>query len=134
MNENIFHELDRIIHEPGRLSIITLLASVGELSFTELRDQLGMTDGNLSLHIQTLEKAGYVEESRVLRNRRCLTLYKLTSTGREAFIRYLSLLEKIIEKVKEGLDGTGNQIKSPHLHNEKPSSQFDINYPKALDI
>jgi len=98
-----FQELDRVIHEKGRLSILTLLASEGELSFTELRDLLGMTDGNLSLHLQTLQKAGYVAITRRYRNRRPWTTCSLTPEGRKAFERYLQVLERIIQTGRRGL-------------------------------
>ena len=103
MKPEWFQELDRVIHEKGRLSILTLLASEGELSFTELRDLLGMTDGNLSLHLQTLQKAGYVAITRRYRNRRPWTTCSLTPEGREAFERYLQVLERIIQTGRRGL-------------------------------
>ena len=54
MNQDLFLQLDRVIHEKGRLAIMSALAASPELSFTELRDMLDMTDGNLTTHIRTL--------------------------------------------------------------------------------
>ena len=55
MNLAAYHSLDRVIHEKGRMAIMSLLAASSELSFTELRDTLQMTDGNLSVHLRTLQ-------------------------------------------------------------------------------
>ena len=60
MNPQSFLQLDRVIHEKGRLAIMSMLAATAELAFTEMRDALGMTDGNLTTHIRTLQEAGYV--------------------------------------------------------------------------
>ena len=60
MNPEAFQHLDKIIHEKGRMAIMSMLAASTELSFTELRDALRMTDGNVTTHIRTLQKAGYV--------------------------------------------------------------------------
>ncbi len=54
-------ELDRLIHERVRLGIVSALAVNGSLTFTDLRDLLGTTDGNLSAHARRLEDAGYVD-------------------------------------------------------------------------
>ena len=61
MNPEAFLQLDRVIHEKGRLAIMSMLAASPELSFTEMRDSLKMTDGNLTTHIRTLQEAGYVD-------------------------------------------------------------------------
>ena len=66
MNPEPFLQLDRVIHEKGRLAIMSMLAASPELSFTELRDALDMTDGNLTTHIRTLQEAGYVVRHQVL--------------------------------------------------------------------
>jgi DNA-binding MarR family transcriptional regulator len=60
VNPEPFLQLDRVIHEKGRLTIMSMLAASPELSFTELRDGLGMTDGNLTTHIRTLQQSGYL--------------------------------------------------------------------------
>jgi DNA-binding transcriptional ArsR family regulator len=58
VNPQAFLQLDRVIHEKGRLAIMSMLAASPELSFTEMRDTLKMTDGNLTTHIRTLQEAG----------------------------------------------------------------------------
>ncbi len=94
-------QLDRLIHEKGRMAIMSLLAASPELSFTDLRDSLGMTDGNLSVHLKTLQEAGYVAVTKTYRDRRPLTTSSLTPSGRSAFSDYINLLEKIVQQHKK---------------------------------
>jgi DNA-binding MarR family transcriptional regulator len=91
-------QLDRVIHEPGRLAIMSVLAASPDLSFTDLRNTLGMTDGNLTTHMRTLQEAGYVSIAKSFRNRRPLTTASLTAAGRRAFADYVALLEKIVKQ------------------------------------
>ncbi len=100
MNPAPYLQLDRVIHEKGRLAIMSMLAASPELSFTELRDALGMTDGNLTTHIRTLQEAGYLSVTKSFQNNRPLTTCALTAAGRKAFIRYINLLEQIIRQNK----------------------------------
>jgi DNA-binding MarR family transcriptional regulator len=93
-------QLDRIIHEKGRLAIMSMLAASTELSFTELRDALEMTDGNLTTHVRTLQEAGYVAVAKSYQQGRRLTTVSLTAAGRRAFADYVSLLERIIQQAK----------------------------------
>jgi DNA-binding MarR family transcriptional regulator len=93
-------QLDRIIHEKGRLAIMSVLAATPELSFTELRDALQMTDGNLTTHIRTLQEAGYVSVAKSYQRNRRLTTVSLTPAGRRAFADYVSLLERIVRQAK----------------------------------
>ena len=83
MNPEPFLQLDRVIHEKGRLAIMSMLAASPELSFTELRDALDMTDGNLTTHIRTLQEAGYVSVTKSFQNNRPLTTCSLTAAGQE---------------------------------------------------
>ena len=100
MNPEPFFQLDRVIHEKGRLAIMSMLAASPELSFTELRDTLAMTDGNLTTHIRTLQEAGYVSVAKSYHNSRPLTTCTLTAAGRTAFTGYVSLLEQIVQQNK----------------------------------
>jgi DNA-binding MarR family transcriptional regulator len=97
-------QLDRVIHEKGRLAIMSMLAASPELSFTEMRDALNMTDGNLTTHIRTLQEAGYVSVTKSFRNNRPLTTCALTAGGKKAFGNYINLLEAIIQQAKPGGD------------------------------
>ena len=100
MNPEPFLQLDRVIHEKGRLTIMSLLAASPEMSFTEIRDTLGMTDGNLTTHIRTLQEAGYVSVSKSFHKNRPLTTCTLTAQGRKAFTAYINLLEAIVQQTK----------------------------------
>lgn len=100
MNPEPFQQLDRMIHEKGRLAIMSMLAAAPELSFTELRDTLGMTDGNLTTHIRALQQEGYVAVAKSYQNNRPLTTCSLTAAGRIAFTEYINLLEQIVRQNK----------------------------------
>ncbi len=100
MNPEPFLQLDRIIHEKGRLGIMSMLAANPELSFTEMRDSLGMTDGNITTHIRTLQEAGYLSVTKSFQKNRPLTTCALTPVGRTAFAQYINLLEQIVRQSK----------------------------------
>lgn len=100
MNPELFLQLNRVIHEKGRLAIMSALASAPELSFTELRDLLDMTDGNLTTHIRTLQQEGFVSVAKSYRDNRPLTSCALTPAGRKAFAQYIELLDQIVQQTK----------------------------------
>ena len=100
MNPEPFLQLDRVIHEKGRRAIMSMLAAAPDLSFTELRDTLQMTDGNLTTHIRTLQETGYVSVAKSYQRNRRLTTLSLTPDGRRAFADYVSLLERIVRQAK----------------------------------
>jgi DNA-binding MarR family transcriptional regulator len=100
VNPEPFLQLDRVIHEKGRMAIMSLLAANAELSFSELKQQLNMTDGNLTTHIKTLKQAGYVGVTKSVQNRRSLTTCSLTRAGQKAFNDYITLLEQIVQQTK----------------------------------
>lgn len=93
-------DLDGIIHERSRLAIISALATGDARAHTELRDLLGLTDGNLSVHARKLEEAGYVTCTKEFAGRTPRTTYRLTPAGRRAFDRYLAHLEGLISAMK----------------------------------
>jgi DNA-binding MarR family transcriptional regulator len=101
VNPEPFLQLDRVIHEKGRLAIMSLLAATPELAFTELRDTLEMTDGNVTTHIRTLQEAGYIAVAKSYQNNRPLTKCSLTAAGRKAFADYIALLEQIVQQTKK---------------------------------
>lgn len=90
MNEQIraIAELDRVIHEPGRLMIAALLAGIKECDFQFLLTETKMSKGNLSSHLTKLENAGYVEIEKTYRGKLPMTLLRLTDEGRKAFEEY----------------------------------------------
>lgn len=96
-----FEKIDKTIHEKGRLSIMTLLASRPEWSFQDLKEELKMSDGNLITHLRTLHNKGYVSLAKDADETRRRTIYSLTAAGRVAFDQYLQILEAIVRQTKE---------------------------------
>jgi DNA-binding transcriptional ArsR family regulator len=91
--------LDRIIHEKARLGILASLIGHPEgLAFANLKQLCGLTDGNLSRHLQVLEEAGLVEALKSFEGRRPLTTCRLTHAGRERFLAYLAVLERVVKE------------------------------------
>jgi DNA-binding MarR family transcriptional regulator len=101
VNAQAFLQLDRVIHEKGRLAIMSALAATPHLSFTELRDTLALTDGNLTAHVRTLQEAGYVAVTKSFEGPRPLTTFALTQKGSRAFTAYIDLLEQIVQQAKK---------------------------------
>lgn len=95
-----FTQLDKVIHEKSRLSIMTLLATRSPWSFQELKGELSMSDGNLITHLRTLTKEGYVGElkSTATDSARPCTSYEITAAGRVAFKGYIKILEAIVKQ------------------------------------
>ena len=93
---------DKIIHERARLRILVFLASseAAEARFTELRSSLGMTAGNLSAQLSTLDEAGYIEIRKGFSGRKPFTNVALTHSGRGALDRYLDEMEGILSSLK----------------------------------
>jgi DNA-binding MarR family transcriptional regulator len=81
-------ELDRVIHEPGRLIIVALLSAVEECDFLYLQHESQLNKGTLSSHLARLEEAGYVEIEKTYRGKVPRTLLRLTPAGRAAFEDY----------------------------------------------
>lgn len=96
-----FDQIDKLIHEKGRLAIMTLLCTRGEWAFQELKTELGMSDGNLITHLRTLGIAGYLKESRDDSGGRPRTSYELTPAGRKAFKNYVNVLGEIVKAAKQ---------------------------------
>ena len=101
MNPELFLRLDRVIHEKGRFGIVSLLAASPQLSFTEMRGALNMTDGDLTTHVRTLQEAGYVAVTKAFQDGRQVTSYALTRDGRKAFATYIDLLEQIVQQSRQ---------------------------------
>ena len=94
-------ELDRLIHARVRLGIVSALAVNSSLTFNELKDLLGTTDGNLSVHARRLEDAGYVVCKKSFDGRLPRTEYRLAERGRQALQRYLDHMEALIRTTRE---------------------------------
>jgi DNA-binding MarR family transcriptional regulator len=89
-------DLDRLIHEPGRLLIVALLSGVEEADFLYLQKQSGLTKGNLSSHISKLEEAGYLEVEKKYKGKIPLTTLRLTPAGRDAFAFYKETMGRLL--------------------------------------
>lgn len=93
-------ELDRVIHERVRLGIVTALSVNGTLGFTDLKEILGTSDGNLSAHARRLEEAGYIECIKGFEGRIPRTEYSLTERGRAELRSYLDHMEALIRAMR----------------------------------
>jgi DNA-binding MarR family transcriptional regulator len=94
-------QLDRLIHERTRLAIVSALAANPTLTFTELRELLRASDGNLSVHARKLEDAGYIACTKSFADRMPRTEYRLTASGRRALEKYLDHMEALIRATRE---------------------------------
>ena len=94
--------LDGLIHERVRLGIVSALSVNDRLAFTELRQVLDTTDGNLSAHARKLEDAGYIECRKAFAGRVPRTDYALTTLGRARLTEYLAHMEALIRMTREG--------------------------------
>ena len=92
--------LDRLIHDRLLIGIISALAANESLTFSELKNLMSTTDGNLSVHARKLEEAGYISCAKYFEGRLPKTEYKLTATGRGALENYLSHMESLIKQMR----------------------------------
>ena len=97
--------LDRVIHEKARLGVLaSLVAHPKGLAFADLKSLCGLTDGNLSRHLQVLQEAGLVAIRKGYEGNRPLTTCRLTPDGRRRFVDYLAVLERV---VRDAADAVG---------------------------
>ena len=96
-----FTDIDRVIHEPARLLIVTILYAVEKADFLYLLHETGLTKGNLSAHLLKLENAGYVQIDKTFRGKIPQTLISLNEAGRTAFETYRKQLANIVSKLSE---------------------------------
>ena len=92
-----FTEVDRLIHEPARLMLVSLLYAVEKVDFLYLLTESGLTKGNLSSHLSKLEEAGYVEIEKTYRGKVPQTLVSLTEKGRQAVDAYRKYLKAVVD-------------------------------------
>lgn len=102
MNDDLrgLTELDRLIHEPARMLIVTILSTVESADFLFLQRETDLTRGNLSAHLSKLENAGYVDIEKTFKGKLPLTVCKLTVVGQDAFERYRQQMQNFIEQTK----------------------------------
>lgn len=92
-----FADVDRMIHEPARLMILTILSAVDSADFLYLQRETGLTKGNLSSHLSKLEDAEYITIEKTYRGKIPLTICKLSGNGRIAFTEYRDQLKYIVD-------------------------------------
>ena len=97
-------DLDRVVHSPARLMIMAYLAAVDSADFIFLMNQVGLTRGNLSSHLNTLEEAGYVDIQKEFVDKVPRTLIRLTEAGRNAIQTYREQMRTVIDELL-GLEG-----------------------------
>jgi DNA-binding transcriptional ArsR family regulator len=101
LNPQKVFEVDRVIHEPARLLIMTILSAVESADFLYLQREAGLTKGNLSSHLSKLEAAGYVEIKKTYRGKIPLTMCKLSAAGQAAFSDYRDQLKYIVDSIED---------------------------------
>lgn len=103
-NHNPYASLDKLFHEPNRLSILSALGgAIDGLTFNELKARCELTDGNLSRHLKTLEDAGAVRVKKSRMGRRVKTSVVLSDLGRERFVAYLKALEEVLMRASKSI-------------------------------
>lgn len=113
-----FDALERVFHEPNRMAILSVLcASCEGVPFTELRDRCGLTDGNLSRHVKTLEEEGIVRCTKAFVKDKPLTTVILTASGTKRFQAYLDTLTVVLKQAKAALkeENKSLSIRLSHL-------------------
>ena len=93
-------DLDRLIHEPARLLIVTILSSVETADFLFLQRETGLTRGNLSAHLSKLEEAGYVKIEKTFKGKLPLTICRLTRSGHQTFEKYRQQIQRFIQRTQ----------------------------------
>jgi len=94
----MYKDLDRLIHQPLRLAIMSLLVSVASAEFNYLKEKTQATQGNLSIQIKKPKEAGYIEVEKSFRNNYPLTTCKVTKTGISAFEAYVNTISGMLKK------------------------------------
>jgi DNA-binding MarR family transcriptional regulator len=94
-------DFDKLVHQPTRLQVFAYLYRQGETGFPELVEDLELTEGNLSSHLQRMEDAGAVTVNKEFVDRKPRTTYDLTEEGRELFEQHIETLEALIDGLEE---------------------------------
>jgi DNA-binding transcriptional ArsR family regulator len=93
----MFKDLDPILHSQLRLAIVSLLLSLEEADFTYLKEKTGASSGNLSVQLDKLKQAGYIDIQKSFRNNYPLTTCRITTVGIAAFETYVKALQEYIK-------------------------------------
>ena len=101
-----YEGLDRVIHEKARLSVLTsLVAHPKGLVFGDLKQLCGLTDGNLSRHLQVLQDAKLVAITKRFEHNRPQTICRITAEGRRRYLEYLATLEQVVRDAADAVKG-----------------------------
>ena len=112
-----YEGLDRVMHEKARLGVLTsLIAHPKGLAFADLKQLCGLTDGNLSRHLQVLQEADLLEIIKGYENNRPHTRCRLTPRGRQRFLDYLAVLERVVRDAAEAASQTEAASDGRRLH------------------
>jgi DNA-binding MarR family transcriptional regulator len=112
-----YEGLDRVMHEKARLGMLTsLMAHPKGLAFADLKQLCGLTDGNLSRHLQVLQEAGLLEIIKGYENNRPHTRCRLTPRGRQRFLDYVAVLERVVRDAAEAAGRTAVPADGRRLH------------------
>ncbi|MGK5675005.1 winged helix-turn-helix domain-containing protein [Micromonospora sp. URMC 106] len=98
--------LDDVVHQRVRLGILTVLSETHECRFATLRDELGLTDGNLNRHLRILEQAELLQVIKGYEGRRPCTWLRLTRRGRSALRAEVAALEQLVGRIRAATDRT----------------------------
>jgi DNA-binding transcriptional ArsR family regulator len=103
-NDAPYDQLEKMFHEPNRLAIMSALCAEREgLTFTELKETCGLTDGNLNRHLRVLEESGAVRiDKRFVDSKPRTTVY-ITKPGLARFQEYLEALSAVLEQARKAL-------------------------------
>jgi DNA-binding MarR family transcriptional regulator len=93
-------DIDKTVHEPARLLIMSMLYVIDSADFVFLHNQSGLTRGNFSTHISKLEEQGFIDVTKEFVDRKPTTIYKLTPSGREALETYRKQMKKILAELE----------------------------------
>lgn len=111
-----YEGLDRVIHEKARLGVLTsLVTNPKGLPFSDLKQLCGLTDGNLSRHLQVLKDDGVVEIEKSFENNRPLTWCRITAAGRKRYLDYLAVLEQVVKDAAAAMGNDGAAELRPKL-------------------
>jgi DNA-binding MarR family transcriptional regulator len=92
-------DVDKLIHEPSRLMILTILNVVDKADFVYLQRETGLTRGNLSVHLTKLNEAGYIDIQKTFNGKIPQTMCMITENGKAAFVKYTEYLKKVVKKI-----------------------------------
>lgn len=98
---HLLQDIDQLIHSPARLRILTYLYVVSSADYVFLRNQTGLSWGNLSTHLYKLEEAGYVDLEKGYDGKKPQTMVKLTEDGRQAFAQYKRSLQQVLDDLPD---------------------------------